>query len=547
MTPSFHDLGLTPELLQTLTELEYIEPTPIQAQTIPLLMEGCDVMGQAQTGTGKTAAFTLPILQRLHSEGLQALILTPTRELAIQVAEAVYRYGVSQEVRVLPVYGGQPYERQVRRLKKGVHVVVGTPGRTLDLIRQKALDLRDVRFVVLDEADEMLKMGFIDDVEAILGATNAETRQTALFSATLPDVIRRLAEKYMHSPIPVEIHAKEMTVENVVQRYYVVREEEKVAALSRLLEVEDARNTLIFARTKAGAAELAETLIVRGYPAEAIHGDLLQIDRERILRRFRTGQLSILVATDVVARGVDIPDVSHVINFDVPSLAIEYVHRIGRTGRAGRGGDAITLITPRQRQHLRMIEAYTRKPITKGTLPTREAVLARRDTQFRMRLVEQLDAYSAEADYHLIEELAGMGYPPELVAAAAINLLRAHESQRPLEDVREVRAADEYPQRAANQRAARPPRHQHKRDHNGNEPGMVRLSMNLGKSSGVRPADIVYSIASAANIPGRSIGAIDIRQHETYLDVPEAHVSAVLQAMKRTKIRGQAMRLALPT
>jgi ATP-dependent RNA helicase DeaD len=534
MTLSFDELGLIPELLQTVAELGYVEPTPIQAEAIPHLLNGHDVIGQARTGTGKTAAFTLPMLQNMDGDGLQTLILTPTRELAIQVADAVYRYGHKLGVRVLPIYGQQSYTRQMKRLEKGVHVVVGTPGRTLDLIQKGALDLSNVRYLVLDEADEMLKMGFIEDVEAILNATNADLRQTTLFSATFSDSIRRLATKYMHDPMIIAIESKEATVENVSQRYYVVHEKEKVAALCRLLEVENLKNTLIFTRTKIGSSELAETLIERGYPAEAIHGDLAQAERERILRRFRNGQLKILAATDVVARGVDIPDVSHVINFDIPQLPIEYVHRIGRTGRAGRDGDAITLISPRQSGQIRQIEEFTRKPMTKGTLPSREAVLHRRDEQFKSRLIEHMETHEFNGEYSLLEELSELGYEVEQAAAAMVLLLRAHEAERPIEDVRPV-------QEVAERRERKPSRG--KRDHSGREQGMVRLCMDIGRTSGIRPGDVVYSIASRANIPGRSIGAIEIRQNETYLDVRDAHVGAVLSAMKHGEIRGHSMTL----
>ncbi len=528
---TFQDLGLFPELNQTVTALGYIKPTPIQAEAIPPLLAGHDIMGQAQTGTGKTAAFTLPMLQHLDTHGLQALILTPTRELAVQVAEAVYRYGKQLGVRVLPIYGGQSYSRQIRRLQKGVQVVVGTPGRTLDLIRQKVLDLSQVQYLVLDEADEMLKMGFIDDVEAILAATDAQTRQTALFSATLPTTIQHLAAKYMHDPLVITIASEEVTVENVTQRYYIVREAEKVAALSRLLEVENLQNTLIFTRTKAGAADLAETLIERGYPAEAIHGDLPQVERERILRRFRHDQLTILVATDVVARGVDIPQVSHVINFDIPQLGIEYVHRIGRTGRAGRAGDAITLITPRQRNHLKRIEQFTHKSITRSELPSRQDVLQRRNEAFRAELMEQLENYEYGDEYEMLDELIDIGYPADLVAATAIKMLRANEDKRPLEDIRPIKP----------QREHKP--HQYQRDHDGHEPGMIRLHMNIGRSAGIRPADVVYCVASEAKIPGRVIGAIDIRHNETFLDVPESNVDSVLNALHHGKIRGRPMRI----
>lgn len=547
MNPSFEHLGLNPELLATVTELGYIAPTPIQSAAIPHLLDGRDVIGQAQTGTGKTAAFSLPILHHLDRHGLQALILTPTRELAIQTAEAIHRYGNQLGVRVLPIYGGQPYERQMRRLEKGVQVVVGTPGRTLDLIRQGALDLSDVRFVVLDEADEMLKMGFIEDVETILSETDANTRQTTLFSATLPDAIRKLAGNYMNDPLVVAVAPETITVENVTQRFYMVREGEKIAALCRLLEVEDLKNTLIFARTKAGAAELAETLIARGYPAEAIHGDLPQAERERILTRFRHGQLTILVATDVVARGVDIPDVSHVINFDIPQLSIEYVHRIGRTARAGHSGEAITIISPAQRYALRRIEEFIHKPITRAELPSREEVLARRHELFTSMLLNQANSDEFEQEGALIDEFVAMGYPPELIAAAAIRLLRAHEAQRPLEDIQAIKDFKDPSQRRFDRRNSdngdRPRSRSSKRDRLGNEAGMVSLWMNLGHTSGIRPADVIHSIATAANIPGKSIGVIDIRKSETYLDVPEVHADAVLHAMKNGKIRGRDLKL----
>lgn len=535
MTTSFKDLGLNPELLAALDQLDHVTPTPIQAEAIPPLLTGRDVMGQAQTGTGKTAAFTLPILQQINPEGLQALILTPTRELAIQTADAVYRYGSQMGVRVLPVYGGQPYQRQVRRLRQNsVNVVVGTPGRTLDLIRQEHLDLSTVQFVVLDEADEMLKMGFIDDVESILSATDAHTRQTIVVSATLPQRIQQLVKRYMRDPLLVQIKSAEMTVAKISERYHLVRMSDKVAALCRLLEMEDLKNTLIFARTKAGSADLAEKLQGRGYPAEAIHGDLPQNDRERLLRRFRSGKLTILVATDVVARGVDIPEVSHVINYDIPQLPIEYVHRIGRTGRAGRGGCAITLVTPREHNHLRRIAATTGKAITRSELPTREAIEERRATHFKALIENQTRIYPSDADLALLEELLTEGYTARQIAAATLGMVREQQTRMPVENIREV---TDRPAR----RHDKPMRK--KRDRTGKEAGMVRLHMDIGRSKGVRPADIVYSIASEANIPGRVIGAITINQHDTYLDVPEQHVKTVLSSMRRTKIRGCATNL----
>ena len=539
MSVSFAELGLIPELLQNVAKLGYIEPTPIQAKAIPMLLNGQDVMGQAQTGTGKTAAFTLPLLQRLDADELQALILTPTRELAIQVAEAVYRYGSPLGVRVLPVYGGQPYSRQTRRLEKGVHVVVGTPGRTLDLIRQKSLKLHNVKYFVLDEADEMLKMGFIDDVEAILKAASHPQRQTALFSATLPKEILRLGQKYLNQPESIAIENKAMTVDNITQRYYVVNQRDKVAALCRLLEVELMNNTLIFTRTKAGAAQLTETLQSRGYAAEPIHGDLPQMERERVLRRFRSQQCTILVATDVVARGVDIPDVSHVINFDITQLPIEYVHRIGRTGRAGRTGDSITLIDPRERGRLRMIETYTRQKMTKAKLPSRESVLVHREEDFKIQFAKQMDQLTdqnASEAAGVLDALVADGYDLEQVAVAAIQLLRAHEKQRPLENIRDV---NETRESSDDRSQPRKPR----RDKNGQEPGMVRLYMDIGRNDGVNPGEVVATLAGSANIPGKSIGAIRIQNHETFVDVEEAHVDAVLSAMTNGRIRNKTVTL----
>lgn len=549
MTTTFEQLGLCSELVQAVTELGYETPTAIQAAAIPPLLQGRDVVGQAQTGTGKTAAFALPMIESLDptAPDVQGLVLTPTRELAIQVSNAVYRYGRYREVQVLPIYGGQSYERQTRRLGRGVHIVVGTPGRTLDLIRQGALDLSSVRFLVLDEADEMLKMGFIEDVTEILAATPA-TRQTALFSATVPDAIRRLAEQYMRNPQPVTIERATMTVAETEQRYYLVDEASKVAAVSRLLEVEEVKNTLIFTRTKAGAAELAEKLLAHGYPVEAIHGDLNQLARESVLRRFRQGQVTILVATDVVARGIDIHDVSHVINFDLPFDAEDYVHRIGRTGRAGRTGVAITLVTPRERRRLKTIEAFTRQPITRGKLPGPEQVQLQRDARFKLGLGELLDQADLGSERALVAELVEAGYDVNEIAAAAIRLARADELQRPIEEVCEVPERSE--QRAARrgqQRLSKVPARASERPGRSRkperEPGMVRLSLDLGRAHGLRPSDVVGAIANETGIPGRGIGAIDIRQHKTFVDVKARHAEQVLRQMRRSRLRGQAMTL----
>ncbi len=545
MTHTFETLGLRPELVRTVAELGYEQPTPIQAGAIPVLMSGRDVLGQAQTGTGKTAAFTLPMLESLDpvKTGVQSLILAPTRELAIQVAEAVYRYGHQLGVRVLPIYGGQSITRQMKRLQQDTQVVVGTPGRMLDLIRRNVLDLSHVSYLVLDEADEMLKMGFIEDVEAILSATPT-TRQTALFSATLSTEIRRLAQRYMNDPVPVLIAGESMTVPQMEQRYYLVDERAKFAALTRLLEVENLNSTLIFTRTRAGAAELAENLVARGYPAEAIHGDLSQDARETVMRRFRKGHLNVLVATDMVARGVDIDDVSHVINYDIPFDPEDYVHRIGRTGRAGRSGIAITLLTPGQTRRLKSIEGFTKQSINRGTLPTVEAVYARRESRFQANLDGILDE-NLEDEVRFVQQLIEAGYDPVEMAAASIHMARMVEQQRPVEeiaDVREKRSSDRAPRMS--DRNGRGERGQsggrRKPDF---EPGMVRLLLNLGREHGIRPGDVVGAIASEARIPGNAIGAIDIGKHETFVDVKEKHVENVLRSMKQGKLRGKMMTL----
>jgi ATP-dependent RNA helicase DeaD len=557
MSNTFRNLGLNTHLLETLETLGYAEPTPIQAHAIPLLLDGHDVVGQAQTGTGKTAAYTLPIMQQLNSDDLQVLILTPTRELAIQVSEAVYRYGHKVGVRVLPVYGGQSYDRQERRLKKGVQVVVGTPGRTKDLIEKGTLKLQNIRFVVLDEADEMLKMGFIDDVEAILSATDALTRQTILFSATFTNPIRKIAQRYMRDAIHIEIESEDVTSEHIEQRYFMVQERDKLAALCRILEVEERDNTLIFTKTRVGAAELAEKLAERNYGAIAIHGDLAQNERERILNRFRTGQLSILVATDVVGRGVDITDISHVINYDLPPLAIEYVHRIGRTGRAGRSGNAISLITPQQRYTLRKIETYIEKPIAKTKLPTREDAIRSRDERFSAKIIAQIAA-TTEPD-SLLDELEKSGFSVEQILSGMIQMLREQEKHYELEHIKSVQ---EQPERKSRRPGRGRDKQNSSRDNansrdNGSsnrkggrrkekgrrEEGMVRLHIDVGRTNGIRPGDVVYSVASHANIPGHVIGAIDIRQNETYVDLPEIHVEAALKDGKKARIRGHSMNL----
>src|SRR6185369_4018004 len=397
---TFADLGLAEPLLKILMEVGYEAPTPIQAKTIPVLLAGRDLIGQAQTGTGKTAAFALPILQRLDLARAepQALVLAPTRELAIQVAEAFHTYSkYVGRVSVLPVYGGQPIDRQQQRLVRGVHVVVGTPGRILDHLRRGTLKLDGVRTAVLDEADEMLRMGFIEDVDSILSQAPSEHRQTALFSATMPPEIRRVASRHLKNPESIAIERHMLTVPAIEQRFLILAPQQKLDALSRILETEPAEAVLIFTRTKTGAAEVAEKLQARGYAAEAMHGDMNQIQRESVIRRLRAGQVEIVVATDVAARGLDVDRISHVINYDIPNDVEAYVHRIGRTGRAGRSGIAVLFVSPRERRMMQDIERFTGQRLLPMKMPTRADVAARRMALFKESIRKTL----AEGDLDL--------------------------------------------------------------------------------------------------------------------------------------------------
>lgn len=541
MTAEFSDLGLHPHLLQAVAELGYTTPTPIQANMIPLMLAGHDVIGQAQTGTGKTAAFALPMLNNLEpGQGhVQGLVLAPTRELAMQVANAMYEYGRHHGARVLAVYGGQPYSRQISRLKKGVDVVVGTPGRLLDLIRQEALDLSRTNTVVLDEADEMLSMGFIEDIETILAQT-PPTRQTALFSATLPPEIRRLADSYMIEPQAVTIQREQLTVAAIEQRYYLVNAADKLAALTRLFEVEPITSALIFVRTRLGTGELANELTSRGFPAESLNGDLSQEARERVLARFRNNQMTVLVATDVAARGLDIDDISHVFNFDLPEEAEVYVHRIGRTGRAGKTGVAISLITPREQWRLRRIENLTRTPITAATLPTEAEIRRHRETALLGQVDVWLRRDRCRRERELVTELVEAGHDLLDIAAVALKMARAEESQRPIEAISEIQTARPRKGRHERERATnRPAAAAPKRGGRSHEAGMVRLSLSKGRAHGVRPNEVVSSIAYYANIPGSSIGRISIEDKHTLVDVPEQFVPQVLAKTGNYRIRRQ--------
>ena len=540
-------LALQAPMVQAVTGLGYGAPTPIQNAVIPVMLDGRDVIGQAQTGTGKTAAFALPIIQRLAPDmgRAQALILTPTRELAIQVAKAFRDYGRHQRPRVLAIYGGQPYGPQIDRLQRGVDVVVGTPGRVLDLIQRQDLELSGVRTVVLDEADEMLSMGFIEDIEAILDETPT-SRQTTLFSATMPPPIRRLAERYLQTPETLAISPQQLATETVEQRYYLVYEEDKLAALTRLFEMDDIASALIFARTRVGASELANELSLRGFPTEALSGHLSQSAREHVLNRFRNHQIKVLVATDVAARGLDIDGISHVFNFDPPQDPETYVHRIGRTGRAGKTGVAISLLTPRERWYIRRLEAFTKQRMVPGQLPTAEDIQAKREAVLLERMQVWLRRGRYRRESEMVADLAAAGYDLADIAAAALKVARAEERQRPIAQVSEVRLREPEPrryrdrerdQRRGGGRRPRPERQSR-------ESGMVRLTLSAGKAHGVRPNDVVGTIAHHANIPGHTIGAIRIQEDHTLVDVPENLVAQVLAKAGHYQIRRRAVTVA---
>jgi ATP-dependent RNA helicase DeaD len=529
----FAALGLRESMLATLSSLGYEAPTPIQERTIPILLGGHDVIGQAQTGTGKTAAFALPILEKIdpNARATQALVLTPTRELAMQVAEALHSYAHGMPgLSVLPVYGGAPIVHQLKRLERGVQIVVGTPGRIIDHLERKSLRLDAIRFVVLDEADEMLKMGFIEDVERILGET-PPGRQIALFSATMPPEVVRIAQKHMPDAQRVSIEHKAVTAALIDQRFINLSEGQKLDVLTQILEFEENDATLIFRRTKNGAAELAERLEGRGFAAMAMHGDMKQAERESVIRRLRAGTIEIVVATDVAARGLDVEQITHVVNYDVPHDVEAYVHRIGRTGRAGRTGVATLFITPRERKMMREIERYTGTPIKPMRIPTQADVAARRVNQLKETIRKNLAEGDLDLYLELVEQLVEEG--PHDIAEIAAAAARLASATRPIPD---AAAAPPPPPPPPPMQRERPRERPH-------EDGVqkTRLSIAVGKRDGIRPADVVGSIANEADVPGRDIGPIEIRDDITFVMIPTRYVEQVLQKVGRKRFRGKAL------
>jgi len=603
----FADLGLGPELLAELATLGYEEPTPIQKAAAAPLLEGKDLLGQAATGTGKTAAFALPLLQRISQMPAapgqpRVLVLVPTRELAVQVSEAFHRYGRGLGIGVAPIYGGQEFHRQVTALRRGAQVVVATPGRVLDHLRRSTIDLAGLAAVVLDEADEMLDMGFAEDLELILEAT-PEKRQTALFSATLPPRIAGIAERHLKNPVRVLIPrdtAKKGSVPKVRQTAYIVPRAHKIAALGRVLDLESPALAIVFCRTRLEVDELAERLVGRGYAVQALHGGMGQPERDRVMKQARAGNLDLLVATDVAARGIDIEHLSHVVNFDVPSSPEAYVHRIGRTGRAGREGVAITLAEPREHRLVRNIEWSTKQKIEIATVPTPLDVKARRLDLTKGTLRETVIAGELEGFRGVVESLAAE-YDPMDVAAAAVKL--AHEAMagtgqheddvhiptfesfgrppprgrepmpgapssappfappaergtreapdlRPTRAARDARPSTDAPpprrERPASPGDAAPPRPRPRPPHGGTAPGgsgfqapMVRIYIGAGRKLGMRPADLVGAIANEAQVNARGIGDIEIADGFSLVELPEADADRVVAALRGATLRGR--------
>ena len=554
----FSALGLDPRVVDALAALGYEEPTPVQREAIPPLLAGRDVLGQAATGTGKTAAFALPLLHVLAPdadprERTRALILVPTRELAMQVAQAVHKYGKAKGVVALPIYGGASMETQIRALKRGVDVVVATPGRALDHIRRKTMRLDGVKVVVLDEADEMLDMGFAEDLEAILDATPAE-RQSALFSATLPPRIAEIANKHLKDPVRVRIDREQVAAgasPRVRQVAYIVSRAHKMATLGRVLDVENPTSAIVFCRTRTEVDELTETLNARGYRAEALHGGLSQEQRDRVMKKFRANTADLLIATDVAARGLDVQHVSHVVNYDVPSAAEAYVHRIGRTGRAGREGVAITLAEPREHRLLRNIEYQTKQKIEIAAVPTVADLRARRLEMTRASLRETILAGGLDQFRVLVDSLA-QEFDIMDVAAAAVKQADAREAApEGEEEIPVVTLRTERPKRRDGERAPTPKAGVRGRDGAKSagrgkrgeritpEWDVARLYIGAGRQAKIRPADLVGAIVNEAGIDPRAIGAIQITERFSLVEVPEEIADGIIDTLRATTIKGK--------
>jgi ATP-dependent RNA helicase DeaD len=508
---NFEEFKLSRETMKSVAEIGFEEPTPIQVSAIPLIMDGHDIVGQAQTGTGKTAAFGIPIVEKCQrAKNPFAIILEPTRELAVQVAQEIHKIGKFKRINVLPVYGGTPIERQIKMLQRGVQVVVGTPGRVIDHLHRKTISLSGVKIVVLDEADEMLDMGFIEDMETILRETPAD-RQTLLFSATIPQPIMNIARRYMRNPEKIRVNTKDVVIPEIKQIFYEVREADKVNALSRLLDVEDPQLAIVFCHTKKDVDDVSTKLGQMGYNAGALHGDYTQARRDEVMNKFKTGMLDILVATDVAARGLDIKDVTHVINYSIPQNPDSYVHRIGRTGRAGKSGIAITLVTPREYKHLRLIEKTARTSIGRKKLPSQTDVIEARKKNI-LREISGIIKENKHAEYlPTVKELSGH-YEFSDIAAAAIYSTYGEIKGRPVEEHAE-------------------------------DTGTVRLFMTIGRRDNIKAADIMKSITSEARIPSKKIGKINVFDKFTFVEVPQEYSDRIIRSVNDIIMKGRRVKV----
>ncbi|MDY6322275.1 MAG: DEAD/DEAH box helicase [Succinivibrio sp.] len=557
--PGFDNLGLSQEVLQAVKTLGFESPTPIQEQSIPVLLKGRDIIGKAQTGTGKTAAFALPILSLVNTDdrAVQALVLEPTRELALQVSEAVQSFAKFMDgFRVAPIYGGASYENQIRSLRHGAQVVVGTPGRLIDLIERGKLDISSIRFMVIDEADEMLRMGFIDDVDWILSNT-PDNRQTALFSATMPPAIARIAKQHLKDPEDVEIKSKTATAVTVHQRYWVASGAHKIDAMTRILEVEPYDAVLVFVRTKTDAEDVANKLMARGFSCAALHGDIPQRQREKIIERVKSGLLDIIIATDVAARGLDVDRITHVFNYDIPYDAESYVHRIGRTGRAGRQGEAILFVSPRERRALRMIENMTHQKIEPMAMPTAADVNKARLENFKNQVLETIGAGELEKYEEVISEiLADDGIEPETLAAALAKMCQRDGELFMDESKPEPKPRTLDDGFGRGERGERGERREHRRGGPSADPmplrdfpdmKMQRFRVAVGRRDGAKPGQIVGAIANEGNIESRYIGEIDIFDSFSTVDLPEGMPEDTMKILAQARVCGRPLDLRLYT
>ncbi len=532
---TFADLKLSPAIQRVIDEVGYETPSPIQARSIPPLLEGRDLLGQAQTGTGKTAAFALPLLSRLDLKKRrpQILVLTPTRELALQVSEAIRTYARHLKgFQVLPVYGGQSMSQQLRQLHRGVHAVVGTPGRIQDHLRRGTLNLSELACVVLDEADEMLRMGFVDDVEQILKETPAE-RQTALFSATMPKEVLRIARRHMQDPVEIQIKAKTSTVETITQRFWQVKGLHKLDALTRILEAEEIEGMLVFVRTRTSTVELAEKLEARGFSCAPLNGDMTQTLREKTVARLKAGVLDIVVATDVAARGLDVKRISHVVNYDIPYDTEAYIHRIGRTGRAGREGQAILFVAPRERRMLAAIERATRQPIKAMSLPSRRDISNRRTDLFKEQVAEAMESQDLEFFEELIDSYQHQHDVGLRRIAATLAYLLQKDKPLQMDDGanEELTAPAEKPAFS-------------RRSDDSTDTDLMRYRIEVGRVHGVEPKHIVGAIANEANIKSRDIGQIKIHDDHCLVDLPQNMPSATFRQLQKVWVCGQQLQIS---